>query len=174
MIKRGLIIITIILASLGFLSFLLPSKMHVERNRLLNHNRMNVYEYVSDLHTWEKWSPWALEDTSFHTSYNEVPEGKGQKQYWNTKKEGAGYVKIIRSIPNSLLEYEIVFDDYNSTAKGSLRLVPVGDKTRVVWTMTGAESKNPFHKYMNFVFKPYVAESFESGLSKLNDQLEDN
>lgn len=69
--------IGIILLSLLFISFFLPSKSHVERSAILKAPAAVIHKSIADLHQWPNWSPWIRMDTNIVLEYQNNLIGKG-------------------------------------------------------------------------------------------------
>ena len=69
--------------------------------------------------------------------------------------------------PNKLLDYRLLFKDFNTTSNGALKLEPEGAGTKVTWRFAGKAGRNPMMRYMGLMMDGMVGQDFEVGLANL-------
>ena len=71
------------------------------------------------------------------------------------------------SSPANGIEYDLAFDGGSWRSKAAMRYVSEGDKTRVMWVMSGDLSANPIERYFGLLSGFLIGPKFERGLEKL-------
>jgi hypothetical protein len=88
--KWLVIALVAIIALLFAVSFILPSRVHVERSLSMAASQEKVFAQVSNLRNWPAWSPWNLRDPEMKVQYEGPTEGAGQKSIWQSESQGDG------------------------------------------------------------------------------------
>lgn len=170
--KNILLGLGIILLLLIIVSFFLPSKVHVERSKVIGATPDVVFSHIKDLKKWGAWSPWEKKDSTMTSTY-EGPDGEvGQKSTWKSEKMGEGSMQITESVPNEKLVTALDFGGKGG-GSGTFVLEPVGaDSTKVTWSMDSDGEGIPWYmkpmsKYFNLMMDKFVGADFEEGLTDL-------
>ena len=169
MVLKILIGVAVVIALLAIFIATRPATFSVSRSATMAATRSAVFNQVNDFHKWEAWSPWAKIDPDCKNSFEGPTSGKGTKFAWDGNKEvGAGNMEIIESAPNDHIKIRLEFTRPFANVNDTLfTFKPIGDKTNVVWTMSG---KN------NFIGKAFslvmdcdkmVGPQFEKGLASM-------
>ncbi|MGK0184359.1 MAG: hypothetical protein ACI9R3_000125 [Verrucomicrobiales bacterium] len=169
-VKWLLIAVMVIVAGLFAVSFLLPSKVHVERSITINAPAEAVYTKVKDLKKWVTWSPWNLRDPKMAIRYEGPESGIGQKSIWESESQGNGSQLITASTENLALEMLLDFGD-QGTATAFWKFNTDGTGTRVVWGMD-TELASPVQRLFGLVLENMVGPDYEEGLKNLKAQVE--
>ena len=166
----GLAAIIVIIIALGFV---LPDKVHVEREAVINAPQEEVFALISDYEAWNSWSPWAEKDPDAEYSYS--GSGVGQKMVWKSDDPnvGNGSQEITRLESPSLVVTRLEFDGMGD-ANASFALSPAdGGATRIVWSFDTAMRDGfpiymkPMATYMGFFMDNWVGKDYEQGLANL-------
>jgi hypothetical protein len=171
--------IYIVLLSLGAAGLLvlaygwnLPSKWCVEERISLEESRESVFEYLSDLRNWEKWTIWNTEENPHFIFHYRGPEtGPGAQQCWKNGKR-YGSTKITASHAAERIEYLLVFKHANSHMDGVFELLPRGGTTEIVWKLKGDVGKNPLRRIMTRFFMVYMHRDCHRSLQQLKVKME--
>ncbi|MEN9521934.1 MAG: hypothetical protein RL065_311 [Bacteroidota bacterium] len=164
------ILILVLLA----VSFLLPSKSHVERTLTMKADVATVFDLVNNLHKWEMWSPWHDMDPNMKIKYNEIENGKGAKYEWTSenKNVGNGSMEITDVKSNEQISTQMHFGEMGNPT-GTFTFTKEGEGTKVVWGFNGDCSEMPFYmvpmcKYFNLFMDKMLGPDFEKGLKRLD------
>src|SRR5215831_6406051 len=111
--------------------FFVSSSFLVSRSITVNAPPKKVYDLVVEPKQWTRWSAWNKRDPDMKITYKGPPFGIGAHWEWVSKTEGTGSMDITKVDPDRLVEYSLVFADYNMKSTGALRLDPEGNGTRV-------------------------------------------
>jgi uncharacterized protein YndB with AHSA1/START domain len=152
-------------------SLFLPSKIHVERSRVIKASPEAVFAQVNDLKNWMNWMPWNKKDPSMQIKWGSQTAGVGGNYSWESAHEevGNGKMYISKSEPNALVETQMYFMNSDEPATGTLKFEPIGDgNTRVTWSVDSDAGMNPMWKYMGLMMEKFVGPDFEKGLEDLN------
>ena len=157
----GIIALVLILAAMK------PSEFKYERSTTINASADRIALLVNNFHEWARWSPWEKLDADLKRGYSGAESGIGAAYTWDGKKAGAGHMEITDAQPSGTdinLNFERPFKAKNMA---KFRFQPVGNATRVIWTMEG---QNIFVGKVISVFismDKMIGKDFESGLASM-------
>lgn len=150
------------------ISLFLPSKVHVERSRIIEAPAPVVFEQINNLRNWEKWSPWHKIDPGMKLSYSTKVSGEGASYSWSSdhEKVGNGKLTILKSIPYDTIITEM---DFMENGKGTATYyIQTTDKgVKVTWGMDSDMGANPIGKWFGLFMDKLVGPDFEKGLQNL-------
>lgn len=164
----GLLLIAVISAFIAYVS-LRPDNFTITRSAAIDASPEAIYQEINDFHNWQKWSPWAKLDQNATYEYSGSPLGYNSSMSWSGGKSvGVGKMTIVESRQNERVRLKLEFSKPMKAVNDvQFDLKPVGDKTEVVWTMTGK------HDFMGKVFDLFmnldkmVGAQYEQGLANL-------
>ncbi len=135
----GLAVLAVVVIGFCAIAALQPSEMRVERRTLISASPAVVFAQVNDLHTWQKFSPWAKRDPEAKNTFEGPGAGTRAVFSWDGNAEvGAGRMTIVESVPNELVRFRLDFlKPFEGTNEVAFTFTPEGEQTRVVWSMTG-------------------------------------
>ncbi len=150
---------------------LLPSKMSVERSIVINAPAGMVYGVVNNVRDWEDWSPWKEIDPKMAVTYEGPEQGVGASYSWKSGNAnvGSGKLVITKSVPNSLVEYDM----YMGCEKSSTIPFVMEEKngrTTLKWGMKGELSF--FARWLGIAATPMIAPIFDKGLKNIKNLVE--
>ncbi|MGC3966752.1 MAG: SRPBCC family protein [Pirellulales bacterium] len=155
------------------LAAILPEDFRISHAVVIDAPPAAVFEQVNDLHNWEKWSPWLKMDPETGKKYEGPAAGEGAVFAWTSKKLGDGRMKIVKSRPDSLIDFDLHFlTPMDSHADVQFTFVPVDGKTQVEWAMSG---KSPYtYRVMSTVMcmDRGLSQIFGQGLNDLKSTVE--
>ncbi len=153
-------------------SFLLPSKVHLERETTINAKPEAIYPYISDFKKFNLWSPWADIDPKTKYTYSGPEQGIGAKVSWTSDDQqvGNGSQEIVEATANKRIKNRLTFDGDESFA--TYTLTPSAEKTKIVWTFETELGMNPAKKYMGLIIEKMLAPVYEKGLKSLKERVE--
>ena len=177
MLKKIIGSVIAVLAIVFGLGFVLPDKVHVERQVVINAPPEKVFALVSDFHQWNRWSPWA--DLDPQTSYEITGAGIGHRMVWTSEdpKVGNGAQTVTAAEPPARLVTRLEFGDMGK-ADATFTLTPDGGSTKVVWSLDSRMRDGvpflmqPMATYMGFFMDGMVGADYEKGLARLKDAAE--
>lgn len=164
-------IVVLLVAAFFVVGQFLPKTYAFERSIVVDADRAEVHELVSDLKAWPKWSPWIEEDPSIKTTLGEKTEGVGAHQSW-TSDNGPGELTLTESSPESGVAYDMSFNEGQFKAEGAIRYASDGEGTRVTWSMNGDDGGTLVGRYFALMTDSMVGPMFERGLEKLKAAAE--
>lgn len=142
------------------------------RETLIDAPPAAVHALIDDLRRWQAWSPWEGVDPDLTRTYSDPATGVGARYAWEgNRKAGKGSMEITRSEPMRVtldLEFVAPFAASNTVV---FDLTPVGDGTRVAWTMTG-ERNVVFAVLGTLFFDRAIGKDFDRGLAQLKSTAE--
>lgn len=168
-----------LIAIIVLLGFILPDKVHVERETVINAPREKVFEHISNFEKWDAWSPWAKLDPNAKYSFS--GQGVGQKMVWESEDRnvGKGSQEIVVLEPTQKMVTHLAFEGMG-VAKATFDLSDAGDgKTKVVWALDTnmreemALHMKPMATYMGmFMMDGMLGKQYEEGLASLKQVAE--
>ena len=172
----GLLGLIAIIIALGFV---LPDRVRMSREIVINAPREKVFAHVRDFQKWEAWSPWAKLDTN--TQYTYEGNGVGHKMAWASEKRDVGRgTQVITEIgaPRKMVS-KLTFEGMGS-ATAAFKLSEIGDsETKIVWSFDTnmrediAIHMKPMATYIGmFMMKGALGKQFEDGLQSLKSIVE--
>jgi len=140
----------------------------VQRSTTIKAAPGKIVSLINDFRNWPSWSPWEKLDPAMKRTVGGAPSGKGATYEWDgNKKAGKGRMLITESSPSKInidLDFEKPFAAKNKT---EITLVPQGDSTQIIWSMTGARPLmfKLMGLFMNF--DKMIGKDFEEGLANI-------
>ncbi len=165
--KRIALVLGILIALVLIVSLFLPGDYKVERTGTVNAPPDSVVVLLADLKQWQKWSPWQQDDTTMKMTYSANTFGPGAWQKWESKKSGNGELTLV-SVTPSEVRYTFSMQQGGMKSDGKISLLPEGNGTKVVWTMSGNVGMNPMGKYFALFMDKFVGPDFEKGIKNLD------
>jgi len=169
----ALIVIVIVLG------FVLPDKVTLEREVVIEAPQEDVFVLISDFNEWNKWSPWANIDPEAEFELTGEP-GIGQRMSWKSDhpEVGNGTQEMTAFEPPNSITTGLDFGA-QGVASATFILSPAGDNaTNVKWTFKSNMRKGvPFHMkpvatYMGFMMEKFLGPAYETGLANLKATAE--
>lgn len=177
----GIIVLVVVVLALGLVLFG-PSSGHLERQTVINAPASAVYAEVSNLKTFNQWSPWFKLDPDAEYQWEGPITGVGAKQIWYSSDEnvGNGYMEITEVRDNEFVAMDMGFDQNNNRdfsdegeeePTASFILEEVEGGTKVTWTfdITGVSG---FEKMMIVGLEMFLGQPYEEGLAALKERVE--
>ena len=178
MIKSILLGLGTLIAIVILLGFILPDKVHLERETTINASPEEVFALVADFNQWDSWSPWALLDPD--AEYNLTGSGVGQRMEWKSDHPdvGHGAQEITAMDPPNSVSTFLDFGEMG-TARATFTLFPAEDgATKVVWDFDTNMREGvpiymqPMSTYFRFFMDGMLGPQYEQGLAKLKEVAE--
>jgi len=131
----------------------------------------DVFEVVSDFGTWTKWSPWLCAEPEANVVVTENPNSVGSGYSWKGAVVGEGGMKHTRLVPGKHIEDQLTFvKPWKSQAEVTFDFEPIGDGTKLIWTM---HSALPFFMFwMKSMMVNMISLDYERGLKMLKEYIE--
>ena len=133
----------------------------------------HIQPLIADLHAWQRWSPWEDLDPDLQRHYSGPEQGVGARYAWSgNKKAGKGTMEIVEAAPERVVVAVSFEKPMKSSSTSTFTLEPVGDTTRVTWTMTGEHSLFTRIAGPLGLFDRMIGKDFEKGLAALRSAAE--
>lgn len=171
--KIGLSVLGVIAVFLLYVGMKSPDYF-VSREITINAPAEKIFPYLNDQKLAEQWGPWLDIDPQAKMNYSGPDSGPGAKASWDsTGQLGTGSATIVESIENQKVGIALEYTKpMTMTQRADYLIKPAGDKSVVVWQVTG---KNNFISRLMCTFMDMdkmVGGMFEKGLSKLKTVVE--
>lgn len=163
----------LLIVMVGLLAYLLsfPKAYTVKRSIVIAKPLHEVFAYVVDLHHWDAWSPWMLQEPTAKTTTTNGAQ-VGGVHTWDGAKIGAGQMAHQAIVPNERIDILLTFlRPFKSTAKVTWSFQQVSnDATDITWEMQ-AQMPLPLRPFQGF-FAKMIGYDFALGLALLRGQLD--
>jgi hypothetical protein len=129
-----------------------------------------IFEMLNDLRNWPRWTAWSQRD-EIAFDYGDVTSGVGAVQRWQQGNH-AGTLRIIRSEPDTRIDYHLEMNDGKFRLLGRIDLVRDGACTRLLWKCVWEPARNPYMRYADLFFRWMIGRDFSAGLANLKELIE--
>lgn len=170
-IKQVLSVILVLLVVVIAFGFFLPTEYEVSRSIVINAPNQEIHSYLNNLKKWGKWSPWVEKDPSLKVTLGEITSGVGATQSW-IGDSGEGSLIFTYSDPDSGIDYDLDFNKGKYKSTSSFQYEPLGDSTKVVWSMSGDTNTPIIGGFFAYKMDSWVGSDFEKGLKNLKKVVE--
>lgn len=153
------------------IGIVMPSRVHIEREREIDARQATVFALLNDFRQMEKWSPKADEDPNARIEFAGPPRGVGASIAWSGQIVGQGRQLITESSPfDSVVTIVDLGDGKEATV--SFRLEEIDSMTRVFWSWERDYGWNIAGRYFGIMLNGIIGTDFEQGLASLGDLAE--
>jgi effector-binding domain-containing protein len=170
---RVLMWILFVFALIILMAYLLPCKVEIERNATMNSSPKIVFSQINDLHNWEKWSKWHIDDTELKLRFINNGVGDSAGVIWESShlKIDRGRLTIFESEPYSLIHAKIEFPD-RRPAEMKFSLQKKGEETELNWILVCDVGYNPFARWAGLLKNKIVGPALQESLYYLTTVCE--
>lgn len=171
------ILLLIIIAIATVLVLVLPVKQKLARTTIINAKPAVVYEYLSRLANFKKWSAWSQHDSTLTNSITGTDGMLGAVNNWKGDPvlSGEGKIQITSLEINQEIEHHVSFlSPSKMEAASEFDLVEVNGQTQVTWSF---ETNTPRPGNVFYLFNSLdkrMGKNFEESLRNLKATLEKN
>ncbi|NNC97870.1 MAG: SRPBCC family protein, partial [Gammaproteobacteria bacterium] len=167
--------ILILIVVLAIAAYALPRQRHVDRSINIDASAENILPYLTNLKTFNEWSPWAPIDPEGTTyAYSGPESGVGASVKWASDNPEVGSGKqTITSVSQSKVTSDLDFGP-QGTAQAYFMLAPAAQGTNVTWGFDTDMGGNPIGRWMGLFMDKWVGGSYEQGLNNLKTLVEKN
>ena len=165
----GLVVLLLVIAGIAFA---LPNYITVARAVVINAPEGAVFPYLSNLHNFKAWTPWAERDPNLRVSYSGPEMGKGASMSWASEERsvGRGSMQIIEADPNRRIDLAIDYNGLEGTAYYTV--VPAGSGSKVTWGFGHDTGTSPIKRWRGLMLDGFVGSEYQIGLANLKEQIE--
>ena len=168
--KRAGLVFLFFVILVVIISVFLPSSFELERKKVVNADKEQIFKQVNDLKNWKNWAPWALKDATIYDieeSYSNPSFGKGATFIWESDNEdiGKGNIEVLESISNSYIKNGINFGFIESIGEWNFK--DVEDGVEVTWGLNVEFGFNPISKFYGLFMEDQISPDYELGLERL-------
>ena len=132
----------------------------VERSKIINSPKSNVFSFVNDFRNWEDFGSWMTEDPTIKINYSGKTVGAGASYSWDGQ-DGSGDLKTLFVKENDSISQKMNYNGTSSSVFWSFKDTIGG--TKVTWKTTGK---------MSFSMKVYTA--FNGGINAIIGKMYEN
>jgi effector-binding domain-containing protein len=164
-------ILVIVALFLSIAAFVPKNRVFTQSIEIKSSPRV-IFMHINSLQNWEKWSPFQEADPNMTSVYSGPEFGVGNRQEWESKKNGDGALEIIESINEHKVVFALDFgveDIYQTWF--TLERSP--DFTTVTWVSKMDNLSYPMGRLMMAIFKSQMEATFQKGLENLKRIVEE-
>jgi carbon monoxide dehydrogenase subunit G len=166
----GLVIFVALVVIIGFF---LPSTYRVERSQTIAAKPEAVFATVNKLKSWPEWTAWTVARfPDMKIEFSGPESGTGASYSWSGKSSGTGKLQITKADANSLVIYDLDFENGKYISKGEIRIEPAGESVKVTWSNFGDLGGNPINRWFGLMMDRMMGPDFQAGLDNLKKKLE--
>ena len=168
MTKKILAAVALLIAAFVIYVASLPGEFRVSRSTTINAPPSTVFPLVSDLRTFQTWSPWAKMDPQAKVSYEGPASGVGSSFSWQGGMIGEGTMATSESRQDEFIRFMLAFrKPFKATNTAEFTFRPEGDGSLVTWSMEGRNNflAKAFSVFMDC--EKMIGGPFEQGLADL-------
>jgi uncharacterized protein YndB with AHSA1/START domain len=169
MVKLMLIVVALLLAALMFYVATRPASFSIRRSTRIAAPREKLFAYVSDLHNFDAWSPWAQLDPAMRKTHFGAASGVGAGYEWQGNKNvGHGRMEIVEvAAPERVLIRLDFLKPFEAHNMAEYLLAENGGETEFTWSMSGPNTFMSKVMGLFFSMDRMVGAQFERGLAAL-------
>ncbi len=171
--KKIVIALVVLAATLAVIGLLLPRTVHVERSASIDAPRATVFTQLNGFKNFNKWSPWMEKDPNAKVNVEGPETGVGAKMSWSgdPKTVGSGSQEIVES---RRFETVVTQLDFGGQGKATARfdLAPEGSGTKITWGLDADLGMSPVGRYFGLMFDKRIGPDYEKGLANLKKLAE--
>jgi uncharacterized protein YndB with AHSA1/START domain len=151
----------------------LPAHVTVARSVVTNAPESSVFPYLTNLHHFKEWSPWAAHDPQLQLTYSGPDSGKGARVDWvsQVRSIGTGSMEITNADPNKTIELAVNFNGLDGTS--GFDIVPSGSGSKVTWTFGYDSGSSALKRWKALALDGFVGAEYRAGLDKLQARMDE-
>jgi hypothetical protein len=174
MLKKIVIVVVVMIATLLAYAATKPDTFHVQRATSMKAPPEKLFPLINDLHSHVSWSPWEKMDPTMKKTLSGAANGKGAVYEWQGNSQvGTGRIEITDSTPSSKVTIKLdMFTPFEAHNVVEFTLGAAGDSTEVTWAMHGPQ---PYMMKVLSLFMDcdkMVGTNFETGLANMKALVE--
>ncbi|MHC2990799.1 hypothetical protein OB13_04090 [Pontibacter sp. HJ8] len=168
----GIGVVTLIVI-LVIISVCLPSRIHIQRDIVINAPAEATYEQIHELRNWSKWVPWHQNDPKTKLTYAGPTQGEGAKYSWTSQQSDVktGKVTILKAEQNKRLVTNLEMEN-SDIARGTFTLEETQEGTKLTLYLDKYMGDGTINKFSGLLVNSTVGEDFEKGLENIKREVE--
>lgn len=165
-----LLLALIIIAALYLAT--LDGSYDIKRSRLIQADRIVVFNELNDYKNWQEWGPWFEKDSTISVQYSDNTIGTGGAYTWTSDIEGGGRMKTLAVHEPERLDQEIVFETPFGDMMSDVywMIQSSDDGTKLTWGIKGEMSF--LTRFMASGMEEQLAPMEERGLELFDENLQ--
>jgi len=148
----------------------LPSSFEVSRESIIDRDPAYVYAIIKDLDKWKPWDPWQSKASGMTLSVTQRTP-KGMEGEWLREGIREGRIKLVETTPDKRLDISIRRGN-DLERKLVFELKDMGNKTRLKWTVSGANPMYPIGNLFALQMDSRIGPTYELALQSLKQYAE--
>jgi effector-binding domain-containing protein len=163
------------IAIVAILAWLLPTKQHIEKSLTINAPAKTLYEQISKLETFNRFSVWSQNDSLLQNTISGNDGTVGAVNSWKGDPEisGEGKMEITELKPNESIQHHITFiSPRKAEAESSFILQEKNGQTTITWNFD-LLTPRPWNVLNSFSgLDKKMGKDFDQGLANLKSLVE--
>ncbi len=155
-------------------SLFMPTTLEVERSAVVNAPRAEVFQTLTDMREFNRFSPWHGIDPDAKYTYEGPQSGVGAKMSWESEhpQVGNGWMRIADTNGMDKIDIALGFDGFEGQSQSWYLLREVDGGTEVTWGYAGDLSKPYFVRLLGPMIKGQLTGMYDEGLARLKRAME--
>ena len=142
----------------------------VERSKIINSSKSNVFSFVNDYRNWEDFGSWITEDPDIKINYSTLTVGPGASYSWEGK-DGNGDMKTLFIKENDSISQKMNYSGTESSVFWKFKDTIGG--TKVTWKTIGKMSFSmKVYTAINGGIENIIGKIYEKSLANLDKTLD--
>lgn len=149
----------------------LPSRIHVERSRVLGASPEEIQPLLANFRQRHRWIPWTVTDPAAEYAYSGEPGAVGSTMSWVGDEVGEANLTLRRATMREVVSDMHYDAPLEMDTQDRFVLEPLADgRTRVTWVNDGPLPVGPARLFAVFA-DDIIGPDYEAGLERLDRAL---
>ena len=135
--------VALVLILFLLLGVFLPGTWEAKANGFFSASPARVFPFLNRPDRWVEWNSMPESGLGFFGP----PEGADAGLEWDDPRYGKGRFRILRSLPEEGIDYEVLIEGGALTISGTIKIRPEAGGTRLEWREAGDFGWNPLLGY---------------------------
>ncbi len=153
-----------ILALATAATYLIPSKVQVERTAIIDANPQTILQLAASNTGYQAFNPYKASDPNLKITPFGPESGVGSGFHFDGK-EGKGS-QTVAAVTDTSVTYDIDLGPMGQPTQ-SLTVTPTANGTQVTWRMETDMGMNPIFRVFGLFMDAMIGKTFEAGLANL-------
>ncbi len=167
--KKILLVVLLLIALVFIAALIAPKTWHAEGTSNINKPISEVYDYVKNIRTQEKYAIWFKQDPQIIKEYYGTDGELGSGLKWKSEKVGNGEQKIVELTPNKKVVIDLYLMDSSEPNKFVFELDSIAPNKTKVRQFADGKTPIPFN-LMSLFFN--MNKSFQENADYLKKAME--
>lgn len=167
-VKTVIVMVAIALVAFLVTTVFLPRDYKLDRSIEISAAPELIFPFLVEMEKWHWWNPMRELDPAMEITNGAIVTGIGAGYIWSGTVAGSGSLEIVGIEANREVTYRIIFAEQpDNPAYSTIQLTRAGNRTLVLWTISGTVNDDFFGKWMSLLMESALGPIYDDGLRKL-------